>query len=69
MKKNLKQLATRWMALLFAASLVITNVDLILFAEGELTSESEQLENTLEGGQDPVEGESPEGEIKEVTNA
>ncbi len=68
MKKNLKQLATRWMALLFAASLVITNVDLILLAEGDATSESEQSQvvESLEGGKSG--GEAPAGEITEVTN-
>ena len=42
MKRNLKQLATRWMALIFAASLVITNVDLLLLAEDVQESVQEQ---------------------------
>ncbi len=56
MKKNLKQLATRWVALLFAASLVITNVDLLLFAEGELNLGTEQSEDAIEGAETPEGG-------------
>ncbi len=57
MKKNLKQLATRWVALLFAASLVITNVDLLLFAEGELNLGTEQSEDAIEGAETPEGGQ------------
>ena len=65
MKRNLKQLATRWMALIFAASLVITNVDLLLLAEDVQESVQEQDAENV-GGEvseaDPDGEESNEGD-------